>query len=118
MKNKKGFSWIELLVVIAIVGIFAGFLLPAISNARKQAQEKKLGIKVEIEFPTEKILTISAADYCESAGRKLSDYKIVGVWSEWHNGFQKAIPTGTEVVVGFIHSERGYAGTALIPLPR
>ncbi|MBI2047162.1 type II secretion system protein [Candidatus Pacearchaeota archaeon] len=125
MKTKKmGFTLTELLVVIAILGIIAGLAIPAIKSARKRAQAAQkenttaAETKIETEFPKEKILTISAAEYCESVGRKLSEYKVVGVFSWGYDSFQRDIPSGTEVVASFTYSGGYYAGTALIPLPR
>ena len=124
LRNKgKGFTWIGLLVVIGVTAIMVALSLPAINNARKKAQATRVGnatiaetrARVETEFPIEKILTISAAEYCKNQGKELQDYKLVGVQSMWSfYSFQESIPAGTEVVVGFTHSERSYAGTALI----
>ncbi|MBI2124344.1 prepilin-type N-terminal cleavage/methylation domain-containing protein [Candidatus Pacearchaeota archaeon] len=114
-RKGKGFAWIELLVVIAIISILIALAIPLLPGARKARQQAKAA-----EFSKEMILTISAAEYCENVGRKLSDYKMIGVWSDssWYGDFQKAIPAGTEVIVGFAQSEKGYAGTALIPKDR
>ena len=77
-------------------------------------------------FPLEKILTVSARDYCESVGKNLSDYILRGIhvyldmrYSEIK--FQDKIPTGTEVVVSYQIAYVGFnssidaSATALIP---
>ena len=102
-----------MLVIIAIISILTALAIPLLPGARKVRQQAKA-----TEFPTERILTISAAEYCESVGRKLSDYKMVGVEDSSNYGFLKAIPAGTEIIACFTHSERGFAGTALIPQER
>src|SRR3989344_3859633 len=76
-------------------------------------------------FPLENLLTVSARDYCESVGKKLSDYEMRGVhregFSELKN-FAKMVPENAEVVVDYVFirsSNTGNymnaSGTALIP---
>lgn len=72
-------------------------------------------------IPLEKILTISATEYCIMEGKSLQDYVSKGVRSE--DTEKLNVPEGTEVVVAFqrtIFSSLGdiYSfgiGTALIP---
>ena len=77
-------------------------------------------------FPIEKILTISASDYCASIGRNLRDYELKGITFEGRetlqgkntldgefsssslmNNFRLRIPSGVETVVGFNFSYGG-----------
>ncbi|MEK6900217.1 MAG: hypothetical protein AABX05_03775 [Nanoarchaeota archaeon] len=93
-------------------------------NYRKQAE-----VLADGPFPLERILTVSARDYCESAGKKLSDYEMIGVhgtafldcgkYSQLD--FTNKIPRDTEVIVDYKFLPVGsnhtlsVSGTALIP---
>ena len=77
------------------------------------------------DFPPEKMLTISADEYCRMYNKKLEDFIAVGVEGKYINychdeyGRKKSriVPEETEVVVGysFQHSPYCEKGTALIP---
>ena len=69
-------------------------------------------------FPLEKILTISFADYCLNTGKDPTSYEFVGVqangtWSRNSNSdnfsiakvFARKVPDKTEVVVGYNASD-------------
>lgn len=120
----------------------------------KKAVVKKEAVKAVVKktaakpaqqlFPAEKILTISAFEYCENHGKSIKDYKIVGVHGyggylfyrkdllsgsaeRYHhskdyivNLFIHRIPSGTEVVVGLAYSSADdvASGVALIPKPK
>ena len=80
-------------------------------------------------FPLEKILTVNARDYCESVGKKLSDYEMRGVHTKSFKeleSFAMNVPPNTEVVVDYMSITTNYSteyyqlnasGTALIPKP-
>ena len=101
--------------------------------------------EAKTNFPLEKILTISIADYCLNTGKDPTSYDLVGVqangtWSRNSNSdnfsiakvFARKVPDKTEVVVGynasdslhvsdsvqvnmFNHHSYTAQGTALIP---
>jgi|SRR3989344_1653371 len=59
-------------------------------------------------FTLEKILTISASEYCESIGKPLSDYEFFGVhldkidyWANPTEYFAELVPPEADVVVNY-----------------
>jgi len=61
----------------------------------------------EDSFPLEKILNVSATEYCASVGRELRDYELKGVHYEcgktdfFAENFAKVVPEEAEVVVNY-----------------
>lgn len=80
-----------------------------------------------MKISLEKILTISASDYCKAAGKKLKGYSAVGVVHDSPFGYFKIkgeekkeifveAPEGTEIIVKYQMLYNNYCiGTALIP---
>lgn len=80
-----------------------------------------------MKIPLEKILTISASEYCKAAGKRLKGYSAFGVVHDSPFGYfkikgeeKKAIfveaPEGTEAIVNYKMLYNNYCmGTALIP---
>ena len=84
-------------------------------------------------IPLEKILTVSASEYCQSVGKELKEYELKGVHLEtgkevlFQKEFAQIVPSDAEVVVGYqmgIEAAGGLlarytalygSGTALIP---
>jgi len=58
-------------------------------------------------FPLEKILNVTAREYCASVGKKLSDYDLVGVHARASTKedlvevFQNLVPNHAEIVVKY-----------------
>jgi len=154
MRNKKGFTLIGVLVIAAIqiIAILTVLLLIYINGSKEnkaneargqaalnqQAETKKESQKTEVEigFPSEKILTISAEAYCKNQGKDVQDYEMIGVHGSSYYLYDRKglseiskvhplldhdvyfvcrIPPGTEVVVGLTYSKYIASGTALIP---
>ena len=64
-------------------------------------------------IPLEKILTISATEYCSMAGKSLNDYTAIGVYGPFLDSLNA--PARTEVIVGYQNRPcTGGIGTALI----
>ena len=80
-----------------------------------------------MKLSLEKILTVSAKEYCCIVGKKLKDYSAVGVMHDSPFGYYKIkgeekkemtveAPERTEVIVNYHMLYNGYCiGTALIP---
>ena len=82
------------------------------------AENNKSNTQSSKGFPREKILTISAIEYCESVGKQLTDYELVGVHAIALTN--EAVPIGTEVIAGYrlVYGGGKWSweyGTALVP---
>lgn len=79
-----------------------------------QVADTKPVVGMEREpFSDKKILTVSARDYVESVGKKLSDYEMVGVHA-CIGGLENKVPDKAERVTDFT-APNCFHGTALIP---
>jgi len=75
------------------------------------------------EIPLEKILTVSASEYCASIGKRVDEYVLVGThgYSDHRFNLNLNPPAGTEAIVGTFFEYSGNIkwvmvyGTALIP---
>ncbi len=66
-------------------------------------------------LPLEKVLTISAGEYCESTGKNLFDYSFIGCQLEKGNNKKfYGMPERTEVIVEYSDCFK-FIGTALVP---
>jgi len=117
MKNKKFNNKVKKTIYALLTTAAIG-----LNACNKNDSAISLERKFETNFQEEKILTISAGNYCESVGKKLSDYRLVGVGA-MNGKFRFKIPAGTEVIVDYrvtidgdaFFGTSGYeAGTALI----
>lgn len=69
-------------------------------------------------FPLERILNISASEYCASVGKQLSDYSFQGVHAQNSgsvSSLASLVPDNAEVVVRYTRYNAAHYGTALIP---
>ena len=117
-------------------------ILQEVKKGRKEAAAKSAKAKPSL-FPAEKILTISAFEYCENHGKNIKDYEMIGIhgygnylfdrkdllsgrakslynFSNLSNLLINRIPPNTEVVVGLAYSSADdiASGVALIPRPK
>ncbi|MFA5953281.1 MAG: hypothetical protein WC812_01685 [Candidatus Pacearchaeota archaeon] len=68
-------------------------------------------------FPLERILNVSATEYCLNAGKELKDYDLIGVHvdddlpcgARLISRFQERVPSNAEVVVSFSYAIAGGA---------
>ncbi len=68
-------------------------------------------------FPLEKILNVTATEYCSNAGKELKDYELRGVHvdddlpcrARLISRFQEKVPFDAEVVVSFSYAIAGGA---------
>ena len=68
-KSRSGFTLIELLVVIAIIALLIGILLPALSKARRTAQQLKDSTQIRNILQSMAVFANSNRDSYPQIGR-------------------------------------------------
>jgi len=117
-RRKNLFTGIAVTMVVLVIVLFVMNI--GSPNHPNEPDEIFTASESEVKFPEEKILTISAKEYCDSIGKQLSDYDLVGIHTK---NIELGVPEGAEVVVcyrlGYAATNRytysWYYGTALIP---
>jgi hypothetical protein len=108
MGTRRGNVFVSVSVIVAIIF--------SVSMAVWGVQSKAAASdSVFQKFPLQKILTVGATEYCQSKGKNLADFNLVGVNGCSTSDLIHNLPNNTEVVVGYTGDMDTYFATALVP---
>jgi hypothetical protein len=99
---KKSLPYVVVLGMAVIAFIWCIILTPEAAPKPKK-------------FPLQKVLTVSAEEYCQSVEKKVIDFNLVGVNGSSMRNLIFDLPENTEVVVGYMGNMDTYFATALVP---